>query len=103
MKYFQYYIFIIILSLLPAESFAQVNCITDPPLPPILTLVSIQPETGNTLLTWTLSPSPGVVGYVVYSYKNGDGMAIDTVWDPLATSYTEKSNASKYFSVEYNT
>lgn len=101
MKYLRYYIFFFLFSIWSAETFSQVNCITDPPLPPVLTLVSIQPETGYTMLTWTLSPSPDVAGYVVYSYKNGDGMAIDTVWDPLATSYLEKSNASKYFSVEY--
>jgi gliding motility-associated-like protein len=101
MKYLHFYIFILLISIRSVTTFAQVNCITDPPLPPVLTLVSVQPETGYTVLTWTLSPSPDVAGYVVYSFKNGDGMPIDTVWDPLATSYTEKSNASKYFSVEY--
>ena len=99
MKYFQYYIFITIFSLLSAESFAQVNCITDPPLPPVLTTVSVQPETGYFVLTWTLSTSPDVAGYVIYNYKNGDGFAIDTVWDPLAKGFIVSdinSAASKY-------
>jgi gliding motility-associated-like protein len=99
MKYFHYYIFIVILSLWSHETFAQVNCITDPPLPPVLTTVSVQPETGYFVLTWALSTSPDIAGYVIYTYKNGDGFAIDTVWDPVAKSFVVSdinSAASKY-------
>jgi len=91
----------VVLSFLSYSVFAQIDCITDPPLPPTLMSVSVQPETGNTELTWTSSPSQDIAAYVLYSYKNGDGMPIDTLWDPSAISYTYSSTASKYFSVSY--
>jgi len=96
-----FYIIIVFSVFLPHNAFSQINCITDPPLPPVLTSVSVQPETGNTILTWTPSPSPDIAAYVLYSYKNGDGIPIDTVWDPSATSYILTSTATKYFSVSY--
>ena len=98
----RYFYIIIVLSIFwPYNAFSQINCITDPPLPPVLTSVSVQPETGNTILTWTLSPSPDIAAYVLYSYKNGDGLPIDTVWNPSSTSYILTSTATKYFSVSY--
>ena len=101
MKNRYFYIIITLFTLLSARAFPQIDCITDPPLPPVLTSVSVQPETGNTILTWSLSPSPDIAAYILYSYKNGDGMPIDTVRDPAATTYTLSNTASKYFSVAY--
>ena len=101
MKNRHLYIVILLFSFWTAGAYSQINCITDPPIPPVLTSVSVQPETGNTKFTWTLSPSADIAAYVLYSYKNGDGMAIDTIWDPAATSYTISSTATKYFSVSY--
>jgi len=100
MKYRLFYIILILISLAPAAAFSQ-NCVTEPPLSPVLTSVSVQPETGYTGFTWNLSPSPGIAGYILYSYKNGDGMALDTIWDPFAISYTLRDNSSKYLSVSY--
>ena len=48
-----------------------------------------------------MSPSPDIAAYILYSYKNGDGMPLDTIWDPAATSYTLSSTVTKYFSVSY--
>ena len=79
--------------------FSQINCTV--PESPLLTSVSVQPETGKTDFTWTLSPSTGIAAYILYTYKNGDGLPIDTIWDPTATSYTISTTASKYFSVSY--
>lgn len=96
--------YIIILSLFNIWIYtanAQPDCITDPPLPPVLSLVSVQPETGNTEISWTLSQSPDIVAYIVYSYQNGDGLPIDTIWDPSATNYTYISTVSKYKSASY--
>jgi gliding motility-associated-like protein len=93
--------FIIVLFSWSGKAFSQANCITDPPLPPLLTSVSVEPETGNTLFTWNPSPSTGIVAYILYSYKNGDGIALDTIKDPAATGYTLVSTATKYFSVSY--
>ena len=95
------YIIILLISLLSVNAFSQTDCITDPPSPPVLTSVSVQPETGNTIFTWTPSTSPDIAAYILYSYKNGDGMAIDTVWDPAATGYTLSSTSTKYLSVSY--
>ena len=95
------YIIFILFSFWSGSVFSQTNCLTDPPLPPVLTLVTVEPETGNTRFTWTPSPSPDIAAYILYSYKNGDGMPLDTVWDPAATSYTLSSTATKYFSVSY--
>jgi gliding motility-associated-like protein len=92
---------IFVLSLSSLSTYAQINCITDPPLSPLLTLVTVQPETGNTIIYWTPGPSPNIAAYIIYSYKNGDALALDTVWDPLQTSYTLATTATKYFSVSY--
>lgn len=101
MKKWQINIILGFFSLWTYSSYSQINCVTDPPLPPILTLVSVQPETGKTEFNWILSPSPGIAAYILYSYKDGDGIPIDTLWDPAATSYTLSSSATKYFSVSY--
>jgi gliding motility-associated-like protein len=81
------------------DALSQIDCTV--PLPPVLTSVSVQPETGITEFNWTLSPSPDIAAYVIYSYKDGTGMPIDTLWDPLATSYSLPGTATKYFSVSY--
>ena len=101
MKNCTFYIIFILFSFWSGSVFSQTNCLTDPPLPPVLTLVTVEPETGNTGFTWTPSPSPDIAAYILYSYKNGDGMPLDTLWDPAATSYTLSSTATKYFSVSY--
>jgi gliding motility-associated-like protein len=72
-----------------------------PPTAPVLTLVSVQPETGYTDLHWTPGGSPDVAGYVLYSYNNGEGYAFDTIWDPSATTYTSTGSASAYYTVSY--
>jgi gliding motility-associated-like protein len=101
MKKWHLNIILALSGLLSYSAYSQINCVTDPPLPPVLTSVSVQPETGNTLIIWTLSPSPNIAAYIIYSYKDGDGMPIDTLWDPSATSYTILTTATKYFSVSY--
>jgi gliding motility-associated-like protein len=95
------YLSVILVTLWSGDMFSQIPCITDPPLPPVLTSVSVQPETGNTVFTWSLSPSSDIAAYILYSYKNGDGFALDTIWDPSATTYTLSSTVTKYFSVSY--
>lgn len=80
---------------------AQPNCTTDPPIAPKLTSVSVLYETGKTKLTWSPSPSSGIAAYIIYSFKGGDGMPLDTVRDPSATSWILNNPASKYFSVSY--
>jgi gliding motility-associated-like protein len=83
--------------------YAQTTC--NPPLPPLLTCVSVQPETGFTEFTWTSSPSSDVAAYLLYAYHNENGIPrgdiIDTIWDPTAKSFIYKSAISGYFSVSY--
>jgi gliding motility-associated-like protein len=80
------------------SSFSQ-TCTT--PLPPVLTLVTVDPESGKTDLNWTLSSSTGVAAYIIYTYENGDATPIDTLWNPSITSYTYLSTAYKYFSKSF--
>jgi len=70
----------------------------EPPLPPVLNLVTVNQPTGNPELTWSLSPSSDVSGYVVYSYVNGEGYAIDTLHNPYVSSYVRTGSGSSYFS-----
>ncbi|MBA4321252.1 MAG: hypothetical protein C0408_00395 [Odoribacter sp.] len=74
---------------------------TEPPAAPLFTLVSVQPETGKTLLNWNLSPSPDVAGYVVYYLKNGEGFAVDTIYEPTATSYLNHGSFSSFITESY--
>lgn len=87
------------LSFFALKIHAQINCIV--PESPVLNLVSVEPETGNTLIKWDLSPSAGIAAYVLYTYNNGVGIAFDTLWDASATSYVYSTPASKYYSVSY--
>jgi gliding motility-associated-like protein len=90
---------IIILAIFSLSASSQSGCTV--PLPPVLTLVSVQPETGNTDLRWDLSPSTGIAAYIVYTYKAADAPPIDTIWNPTATTYTLASTGTKYFSTSY--
>ena len=78
---------------------SQINCTV--PLPPVLTSVSVQPETSKTEFTWILSESPDIAAYILYSYEGNAGYAIDTVWDPAATSHIISNTAPKYSSISY--
>ena len=85
---------------LPENIHSQVNCIT--PESPVLTHVSVDPETGDVELKWDLSPSDGIAAYVLYTYNNGAGLPLpDTLWDPSANSYTYNNPATGYFSISY--
>jgi len=92
-------IILVLLSICSYSALSQINCTV--PLPPVLTSVSVQPETGKTEFTWILSESSDIAAYIIYSYKGGDGQAIDTVWDPTATSRIISNTAPKYSSVSY--
>jgi gliding motility-associated-like protein len=103
MKRWQLNILVVLLSSWSCIAYSQVNCTV--PLPPALTLVSVQPETGRTEFTWTPSPSPDVSAYLIYTYHNESGVPrgdiIDTIRDPSATSYSYISTSYKYFSSSY--
>ena len=93
------YLILIIFWFNAYNAFSQTGCTV--PLPPVLTTVSVQPETGKTDLIWSLSPSSDIAAYIVYTYKAPDGLPLDTIWNPSATSYTVSSTGTKYFSISY--
>ncbi len=74
---------------------------TERPLPPTLDLVTVDPLTGHTSLEWTAGGSPDVAGYVIYLYIEEEGYAIDTIYQPYASSYTNTSSNAAYYSESY--
>ena len=93
------YIILFILPVLTNNVFSQTNCTR--PDEPLLTLVSVDPVSGNVDINWNLSPSTDIAGYVVYRFNGGSGIPIDTLWNPSANSYTHITPATRYFSVSY--
>jgi hypothetical protein len=71
------------------------------PAAPVLELVSVDPGTGNVGLSWSLSTSADVEGYIVYSYVNNEGYPIDTINNPLISSYIHPGTGSSYFTLSY--
>lgn len=96
-KYFN--IIFAFLSFWSYNAYSQIDCTV--PLSPVLTSVSVQPETGKTDLKWDLRPSSGIAAYIIYTYENGDAIRPDTLWDPSVTSYTITNTAPKYSSKSY--
>ena len=74
---------------------------TDPPATPFLDLVSVNQSTGKIEISWSLSTSPDVAGYVVYLYKNSAGFALDTLFNPSATSYLRPGTGASYASESF--
>ncbi|HRT90131.1 MAG TPA: gliding motility-associated C-terminal domain-containing protein [Bacteroidales bacterium] len=73
----------------------------NPPAPPVLRFLTLHPETGYTELQWIKSPSPDVAGYVIYYFNNNEGFAIDTVYNPNATSYINTGSAARFREEKY--
>jgi len=71
------------------------------PEPPVLRNVTIDPSTERTVLTWDPSPSDGIAAYIIYTFNEGFGIPVDTIWDPSAVTYSRLSPAVKYFSESY--
>lgn len=74
---------------------------TERPAAPILTFVTVQPETGKTLMNWISSSSADVAGYVIYYLKNGEAFAVDTIRDPYSVQYLNIGSFSSYLSESY--
>jgi gliding motility-associated-like protein len=104
MKFRHLHIIVALLCLRTTAGSAQItNCTV--PLPPILTLVTVRPETGITEFAWTPSPSSEIAAYLIYYYHNENGVPrgdiIDTIWNPAAISYSFNNVSYKYFSSSY--
>jgi len=92
--------FLVTLLLFLQQMMLQVSGQTDsiPPAPPLLERVSINYQTGFAEFKWTPGISADVAGYVIYSFRNNEGYAIDTIHDPYATGYIYRQSASAFFS-----
>jgi len=93
------YIIILLLSLGPIPLTGQTD--EDPPVSPVFTFVTINQTSGKTEMTWSISPSADVAGYVVYLFRDGEGYAIDTIFDPAATNYSVLRPGTNYYSESY--
>jgi len=99
MRFTVFYIVIHLLIFQSIRAFCQTD--TEPPVAPVFNLLTVQPETGRTVLSWLKSSSPDVAGYVVYYYKNVEGFAFDTIHDPTAVSYINYGSFSSQLSESY--
>ncbi len=70
------------------------------PSSPRLERVTVDPATGYAILNWLPSSSPGVKRYIIYTYSDGTGTAIDTVSSSV-TAYTHTTSAARYRSESY--
>ncbi|HEX2969327.1 MAG TPA: gliding motility-associated C-terminal domain-containing protein [Bacteroidales bacterium] len=92
-------VLILIFRFSPASS--QENCSV--PMPPVLTHVTVEYETGNVDLSWNPSISDNIAAYIIYRYSDPDAgwLAIDTIWNPAAREYTYITTATKYMSLRF--
>lgn len=93
------YIIIVFLSSFVVEVRGQPDI--DPPLSPVLELVTVNQLTGYAEITWTTSSSPDVTAYVIYEYINDEGYSLDTIYNPLITYYTHNNLKPSEISVSY--
>lgn len=72
------------------------------PDPPVITDIDVNPATGNAVINWTQTPSDDLNGFIVYSCSGNVSQAMDTIFDPAATSWENpNSNATEYVEI-YN-
>ena len=72
------------------------------PDPPVITDIDVNPATGNAVINWTQNPSDDLNGFIVYSCSGNVSQAMDTIFDPAATSWENpNSNATEYVEI-YN-
>lgn len=71
------------------------------PVAPELNLVTVNHLTEAVEISWTPSPSPDLLGYVVYLFNNNEGYALDTIFDPSAVNFIRTGSGSSYFSESF--
>ena len=78
------------------EAGSQLSDELDPD-PPIITAVQVDFLLQEAVVEWEPSEAEDLAGYIIYLCNGGFQMAIDTIYDPLATSYTDfNSNVQSY-------
>jgi gliding motility-associated-like protein len=67
------------------------------PDPPIITDIDVDPATGNAIINWTQEPADDLEGFIIYTCSGNLSQAVDTIFDPTATSWENpNSNATSY-------
>jgi gliding motility-associated-like protein len=72
-----------------------------PPDIPQISQVSVDSVTGFITLSWVNPPQQDVQGYVIVQNIGGFSVAIDTIWDPTITSYTDINTQTQEESYAY--
>ena len=99
MKIKTLYTIIFFLSLSAMKIYGQPDI--EPPISPVMDLVTVNQLSGYAQISWTASPSTDVTGYVVYEYIKNEGYSLDTINNPLITSYIHNNLKSSELSVSY--
>jgi len=93
------YFGLILIYLCPDITNAQADSIRN--IHPVLNMVSVQPETGFTELSWAYIPSSYVAGFRMLYYINDAGFRFKTLWNPNTLSYIDSSRIPLSRSVSY--
>lgn len=71
-----------------------VSVVISQPEPPVIDSVGVNLISGVVYISWYPSPTVDIDGYIIYREYQSNWPCIDTVYDPLATSYIDmNSNA----------
>lgn len=72
------------------------------PDPPVITAVQVDYGLQEAVVTWEPSDADDLAGYIIYLCNGGFQMAIDTVYDPAATSYIDLNSNVQSYIESYN-
>jgi gliding motility-associated-like protein len=72
------------------------------PDPPLITAVQVDYALQEALVEWESSDADDLAGYIIYACNGGFQMAIDTIFDPTATSYLDLNSNVQAYIESYN-
>lgn len=74
-----------------------------PPFTPVIDSVSVNPITGNAIISWDKNAAGDTRAYVIYLLVNGATTPIDTVWGDSITTYVDMNNYPCSTNGDFNT
>lgn len=98
MRKFRYIICVLLITQ-SIQSHGQAD--TDPPASPVLNLVTVNQLTGNVEISWSPVASPDISGFVIYLFRNNEGYALDTIYNPSASSYIRTNSGASFYSESF--
>ncbi|MGA0435802.1 MAG: fibronectin type III domain-containing protein, partial [Flavobacteriales bacterium] len=72
------------------------------PDPPVITAVQVDYNVQEAVIEWLPSDADDLAGYIIYLCNGGFQMAIDTIFDPNATSYMHMASNVQSYIESYN-